>query len=66
MLYLIKKLTKGKTMRKLNYSVIAEMKKSNKGTVCLAKADGYDFPAVVKELKQGNSAVYRALQQEKS
>ena len=53
-------------MRKLNYSVIVEMKKSNKGTVCLAKADGYDFPVVVKELKQGNSAVYQALQQEKS
>lgn len=40
-----------------------EIKKSNKGTVCLAKAEGYDFPVVVKQLKQGNIRVYQALQE---
>lgn len=49
-------------MSKLNYNIIAEIKKSNKGNVYLATMEGYDFPVVVKELKHGNVSVYQTLQ----
>ena len=50
-------------MGKLNYKIITEIKKSNKGNVYLAKVKGYDFPVVLKELKHGNISVFRALQE---
>lgn len=40
-----------------------EIKKSDKGNVCLASIEDYDFPVVVKEIKYGNISVYQALQQ---
>jgi len=45
----------------LDYSIIAPIKESNKGKVCLAKVEGYEFPVIVKELIHGNSAVFRSL-----
>lgn len=53
-------------MGKLNYNIITEIKKSNKGNVYLAKVEDYDFPVVVKELKNGNISVFCALQEVKS
>lgn len=48
-------------MSTLNYSIIIPIKESNKGKVCLAKVEGYEFPVIVKELKHGNKAVFHAL-----
>lgn len=45
----------------LNYSIITPIKESNKGKVCLAKVEGYEFPVIVKELKHGNKAVFHSL-----
>jgi len=45
----------------LKYSIITPIKESNKGKVCLAKVEGYEFPVIVKELKHGNKAVFQAL-----
>lgn len=50
-------------MSQLNYSIITEIKKSNKGNVYLAKVENYDFPVVVKELKHGNLKVFEALKE---
>lgn len=50
-------------MSQLNYSIITEIKKSNKGNVYLAKVESYDFPVVVKELKHGNFKVFEALKE---
>ncbi len=50
----------------LKYNIIMEMKKSNKGTVCLAAVEQYDFPLVVKNIKHGNISVYQALQEVES
>lgn len=49
-------------MSKIDYSIITEIKKSDKGNVYLAKVKQYDFPVVVKELKHGNINVLRTLQ----
>ena len=62
MLYLIKN-TKDKIVSQLNYSIITEIKKSDKGNVYLAKVEKYDFPVVVKELKHGNLKVFEALKE---
>ena len=45
----------------LNYSIITPIKESNKGKVCLAKVEGYEFPVIVKELKHGNKTVFQSL-----
>lgn len=50
-------------MTMLKYNIIMEMKKSNKGTVCLAAVEKYEFPLVVKKVKHGNISVYQALQE---
>lgn len=47
----------------MKYSIITEIKKSNKGNIYLAKVDGHEFPVVVKELKHGNVNVFKALQE---
>lgn len=44
------------------YQVIVPIKESNKGNVCLANVEGYDFPVIVKELKHGNIELYKTLQ----
>ena len=46
----------------MQYEVIAIIKKSDKGSVYLAKVEEYDFPVIVKQLKRGNRKVYEALQ----
>ena len=48
-------------MNELHYSIIMPIKESNKGKVCLAKVEGYEFPVIVKELKHGNKAVFQSL-----
>lgn len=48
-------------MGKIQYEIISVIKQSNKGSVYLAKAEGYDFPVIVKNLKRGNRKVYEAL-----
>ena len=50
----------------MKYSIITEIKKSNKGNIYLAKVDGHEFPVVVKELKHGNVNVFKALQEMES
>ncbi len=45
----------------MNYQVIVTIKESNKGKVCLAKVEGYDFPVIVKEVRQGNKELFEAL-----
>ena len=50
-------------MTMLKYNTIMEIKKSNKGTVCLAAVEQYDFPLVVKKIQHGNISVYKALQE---
>lgn len=48
-------------MSKLEYNIIAEIKKSNKGNVYLAAVEGQALPVIVKEIKYGNIKVYEAL-----
>ncbi len=49
-------------MSKIQYEIISVIKESNKGSVYLAKVEGYDFPVIVKQLKRGNRKVFEALQ----
>lgn len=49
-------------MRKIQYDIISVIKQSNKGSVYLAKVEGYTFPIIVKQLKRGNRKVFEALQ----
>ena len=49
-------------MDKIRYQIIVTIKESNKGSVCLAKVEGYEFPVIVKKLKHGNQEVFRTLQ----
>lgn len=49
-------------MGKIQYEVISVIKQSNKGSVYLAKVEGYTFPVIVKQLKRGNRKVFEALQ----
>lgn len=62
MLYLIKK-QKAKTVSELKYSIITEIKKSDKSKVYLVSAEGYDFPVILKEIRHGNIQVFRALKE---
>ena len=48
-------------MSELKYSVITEIKKSDKSNVYLAAVDGFDGPVVVKEIIHGNYQVFEAL-----
>lgn len=47
----------------IQYQVIVPIKESNKGKVCLAKVEGYDFPVIVKELKHGNIELFHSLRE---
>lgn len=49
-------------MSKIQYEIISVIKQSNKGSVYLAKVEGYEFPVIVKQLKRGNRKVFEALQ----
>lgn len=48
-------------MSKLKYSIITEIKKSDKSNVYLAAVDGYKEPVIVKEISHGNYQVFEAL-----
>ena len=48
-------------MKELKYSIIAEIKKTEKSKVYLASMEDLNFPVVVKELQHGNIQVFRAL-----
>ena len=49
-------------MGEIQYEIISVIKQSNKGSVYLAKVEGYAFPVIVKQLKRGNRKVFEALQ----
>ena len=48
-------------MKELKYSIIAEIKKTDKSKVYLASMEDLKFPVVVKEIQHGNVQVFRAL-----
>ena len=48
-------------MKELKYSIIAEIKKTDKSKVYLASMEDLNFPVVVKEIRHGNVQVFRAL-----
>lgn len=48
-------------MRKMAYEIITKIKESEKGSVCLAVVQGYDFPLIVKQTKHGNEVVLQKL-----
>ena len=48
-------------MSKLKYSVITEIKKSDKSNVYLAAVEGFKEPVVVKEIRHGSYQVFEAL-----
>ena len=48
-------------MKELKYSIIAEIKKTDKSKVYLASMEDLNFPVVVKEIQHGNVQVFRAL-----
>ena len=48
-------------MSKLKYSIITEIKKSNKSNIYLASVEWHTFPVIVKEIKYGNIKVFEAL-----
>lgn len=50
-------------MSKLKYSIITEIKKSDKSKVYLASIEDYDFPVILKEIRHGNIQVFRALKE---
>ena len=48
-------------MSNLKYSIITEIKKSDKSNIYLAAVDGYNGPVIVKEIRHGNYQVFEAL-----
>lgn len=48
-------------MKELKYSIIAEIKKTDKSKIYLASMEDLNFPVVVKEIQHGNVQVFRAL-----
>ena len=48
-------------MSKLKYSIITEIKKSDKSNIYLAAVEGFKEPVVVKEIRHGNYQVFEAL-----
>lgn len=45
----------------MQYQVIAEIKKTEKGRVSIVSAEGYPFPAVLKEVRRGERTVFDML-----
>ena len=41
-------------MSGFKYSIITEIKKSDKSNVYLASVEGHEYPVVVKEIRHGN------------
>lgn len=50
-------------MRKMAYEIITKIKESEKGSVCLAAVQGYDFPVIVKQTKHSNEVVLQKLKE---
>lgn len=53
-------------MSDLRYSIITEIKKTDKSNVYLAAVDGFKEPMIVKEISHGNYQVFQALMEIKS
>lgn len=50
-------------MNNIRYSIITEIKKSDKSNVYLASVEGHEYPVIVKEIRQGNIQVFEALKE---
>ena len=50
-------------MSELKYSIITEIKNTDKSKVYLASIEGYDFPVILKKIRHGNIQVFRALKE---
>ena len=48
-------------MSGFEYSIITEIKKSDKSNVYLASVTGHEYPVIVKEIQHGNIQVFEAL-----
>ena len=53
---ILEKKLKGNNMSGFEYSVISEIKKSDKSNVYLASVAGHEYPVIVKEIRHGNIA----------
>ncbi len=50
-------------MSGFEYSIITEIKKSDKSNVYLAAVEGHEYPVIVKEIQHGNIQVFEALKE---
>ena len=50
-------------MSEIRYSIITEIKKSDKSNVYLASVEGHEYPVIVKEIQHGNIQVFEALKE---
>ena len=50
-------------MSGFEYSIITEIKKSDKSNVYLASVTGHEYPVIVKEIQHGNIQVFEALKE---
>ena len=50
-------------MSGFEYSIITEIKKSDKSNVYLASVEGHEYPVIVKEIRHGNIQVFEALKE---
>lgn len=50
-------------MNNIRYSIITEIKKSDKSNVYLASVEGHEYPVIVKEIRHGNIQVFEALKE---
>lgn len=50
-------------MSGFEYSIITEIKKSDKSNVYLASVEGHEYPVIVKEIQHGNIQVFEALKE---
>ncbi len=48
-------------MSGFKYSIITEIKKSDKSNVYLAAVEGHEYPVIIKEIRHGNIHVFEAL-----
>ena len=50
-------------MSNVRYSIITEIKKSDKSNVYLASVEGHEYPVIVKEIQNGNIQVFEILKE---
>ena len=58
---ILEKRIEGNDMSNFKYSIITEIKKSDKSNVYLAAVEGHEYPVIVKEISHGDIHVFDAL-----